>query len=161
MAALWVLLVLILAVMQLPPILVLGPLAAWSFSAYEPVPATIFTIWSLLVSVSDSFLKPVLLGRGVDIPMLVILLLCDLRACLAPRGAVTVRGLPPQFAAVLAERPKAERALERHQTYLFFHCNQFYDAPKTSPFFSVWGQVLEGAKKQDMKRHGIALRAAF
>ena len=31
-------------------------------------------IWCLLVGVSDSFLKPLLLGRGLDIPMLVILL---------------------------------------------------------------------------------------
>ena len=30
-------------------------------------------IWSLLVSMSDSFLKPLLLGRGIDIPTLVIL----------------------------------------------------------------------------------------
>ncbi|MGB5261944.1 MAG: AI-2E family transporter, partial [Gammaproteobacteria bacterium] len=34
----------------------------------------IFTIWSLLVGVSDSFLKPLLLGRGLDVPMPVILL---------------------------------------------------------------------------------------
>jgi predicted PurR-regulated permease PerM len=31
-------------------------------------------IWSLIVSVSDSFLKPLFLGRGMDIPMPVILL---------------------------------------------------------------------------------------
>ena len=31
-------------------------------------------IWSLLVSSSDAFLKPLFLGRGMDIPMLVILL---------------------------------------------------------------------------------------
>ena len=31
-------------------------------------------IWSILVSMSDAVLKPVFLGRGVDAPMLVILL---------------------------------------------------------------------------------------
>ena len=31
-------------------------------------------IWSVLVSVSDSFLKPLFLGRGMDVPMLVILI---------------------------------------------------------------------------------------
>jgi predicted PurR-regulated permease PerM len=31
-------------------------------------------IWSLLVSMSDTFLKPLLLGRGVDVPMFVILI---------------------------------------------------------------------------------------
>ena len=34
----------------------------------------IFTIWSLVASFSDAVLKPLLLGRGMDIPMMVILL---------------------------------------------------------------------------------------
>jgi predicted PurR-regulated permease PerM len=34
----------------------------------------IFLIWSVLVSFSDAVLKPLFLGRGVDVPMLVILL---------------------------------------------------------------------------------------
>ena len=36
--------------------------------------AVFFLIWSVLVSASDMVLKPLLLGRGVDAPMLVILL---------------------------------------------------------------------------------------
>jgi predicted PurR-regulated permease PerM len=70
----WAFAVLILAIMQLPPIIILGPIAVWYFSTAETVPATIFLIYSLFVSVSDGFLKPMLLGRGVEIPMLVILL---------------------------------------------------------------------------------------
>ncbi len=34
----------------------------------------IFLIWSIVVSSSDMVLKPMLLGRGVNVPMLVILL---------------------------------------------------------------------------------------
>ena len=34
----------------------------------------IFLIWAILVSASDGVLKPVLMARGVDTPMLVILL---------------------------------------------------------------------------------------
>jgi predicted PurR-regulated permease PerM len=34
--------------------------------------AVVFAIWSLLVGISDAFLKPLLMGRGVDVPMLVI-----------------------------------------------------------------------------------------
>jgi predicted PurR-regulated permease PerM len=60
--------------MQLPPILVLGPVAIYSFTIADITPAIIFTIWSLFVSVSDAFLKPLLLGRGVDVPMLAVLL---------------------------------------------------------------------------------------
>jgi predicted PurR-regulated permease PerM len=36
--------------------------------------AVVFMIWSIVVSFSDAVLKPILLGRGVDAPMLVILL---------------------------------------------------------------------------------------
>ena len=67
-------LVLVLAVVQVPTILVLGPVIAYVFTASETVPAVIFMIWALLVGVSDTFLKPLMLGRGLEIPMLVILL---------------------------------------------------------------------------------------
>ncbi len=73
-AGIWAAIVLLLAIMQLPPLLVLGPIAVWIFSTAEPLPATIFLVYSLLVSFSDAILKPMLLGRGVDAPMLVILL---------------------------------------------------------------------------------------
>jgi predicted PurR-regulated permease PerM len=73
-AGIWASIILVLAIMQLPPLLVLGPIAVWVFSVAEPVPATIFMVYALIVSFSDSFLKPLLLGRGVDVPMLVILL---------------------------------------------------------------------------------------
>ena len=74
LAGLWALGVLFLATIQLPPILILGPIAAYAFSAHEATPATIFAVYCVAVSVSDTFLKPLLLGRGVEVPMLVILL---------------------------------------------------------------------------------------
>ena len=70
----WVVLILILAIMQLPPILVLGPIVAYVFSYADTTPAIIFTVYALFVSISDSFLKPMLLGRGLDVPMPVILI---------------------------------------------------------------------------------------
>jgi len=73
-AGLWTVLVLMLAVAQLPPILVLGPIIFYVFSYASPTVATLFMVWSLLVSASDGFLKPLLLGRGLDIPMLIILI---------------------------------------------------------------------------------------
>lgn len=71
---LWTIFILILAVAQLPPLLVLVPAIFYVFSVADTTPAVIFTVWSLLVSTSDSFLKPLLLGRGLDTPTLVILL---------------------------------------------------------------------------------------
>ena len=71
---LWAGAILVLAIIQLPPLIILGPMAVWVFSVAEPVPATLFAVYSFIVSMSDAFLKPMLLGRGVDTPMLVILI---------------------------------------------------------------------------------------
>ena len=70
---LWALAVLVVAIIQLPPWLVLAPIAIWVFSIADPIPATIFAVYMLIVSLADMVLKPMLLGRGVDTPMLVIL----------------------------------------------------------------------------------------
>ena len=73
-AGLLAIVILVLAIAQLPPILVLLPVIFYVFSAESSTVAVIFMIWSILVSMSDAVLKPLLLGRGVDAPMLVILL---------------------------------------------------------------------------------------
>ena len=71
-AGLWALLVLILAVVQIPTFLILVPIIIYVFSTSSTVAAVVFAIWSILVGISDAFLKPLLMGRGVDVPMLVI-----------------------------------------------------------------------------------------
>ena len=71
---LWAGAVLVLAIVQLPPLLILGPIAVWVFSVAETVPATIFLVYAVIVSLSDAVLKPMLLGRGVETPMIVILI---------------------------------------------------------------------------------------
>ncbi len=71
---LWAGIILVLAIAQLPPILVLGFVVAYVFSVADTTPAVIFAIYCLIVSGSDGFLKPLFLGRGMNTPMLVILL---------------------------------------------------------------------------------------
>lgn len=71
---LWTMAILVLAIAQLPPLLVLGFVSAYVFSVAETTPAVIFLIYCLIISASDSFLKPMFLGRGMETPMLVILL---------------------------------------------------------------------------------------
>ena len=73
-AGLFAIIILVLAIAQLPPILILGPVAFYVFSAESTTVAVLFLIWAILVSSSDMVLKPLLLGRGVDVPMIVILL---------------------------------------------------------------------------------------
>lgn len=71
---LWMLLVMLVAIIQLPPILALLPVIFYIFSVDTTTTAVIFLIWCIIVSGSDAILKPMLLSRGSNIPMLVILL---------------------------------------------------------------------------------------
>jgi len=73
-AGLLAIIILVLAIAQLPPIIVLLPVIFYVFSVESTTVAMIFMIWSILVSMSDAVLKPIFLGRGVEAPMLVILL---------------------------------------------------------------------------------------
>ena len=73
-AGLWALIVLFLAIIQLPPLLILIPVAAYGFSILDTSSAIIFLVLCIFISISDAFLKPIFLGRGVDVPTLVILL---------------------------------------------------------------------------------------
>jgi len=73
-AGLLAIVILVLAIAQLPPILVLLPVIFYVFSVESTTVSVIFMIWSILVSMSDAVLKPIFLGRGVEAPMLVILL---------------------------------------------------------------------------------------
>jgi predicted PurR-regulated permease PerM len=70
----WTFLVLVVAIVQLPPILILGPVAAYIFTVTDTTPAVIFLVYCLIVSAADGLLKPLVLGRGIATPMLVILL---------------------------------------------------------------------------------------
>jgi predicted PurR-regulated permease PerM len=71
-AGLWALLCLFLGIIQIGPTLILVPVVVYVFSTASTTVAVVYLIWSLFVGVIDNVLKPVLLGRGVDVPMIVI-----------------------------------------------------------------------------------------
>jgi predicted PurR-regulated permease PerM len=73
-AGFWTFLILVLSIVQVPPLLTLVPLAIYVLSTAEPLGATIFVICGVLAVLVDTFVKPVLLGRTADAPMLVILM---------------------------------------------------------------------------------------
>jgi len=73
-AGLWALFILIVAVVQLPPMVVLGPVAVYVFTASSTPVAVLFLAWAIVISISDTFLKPLLMGRGGEVPVLVIFL---------------------------------------------------------------------------------------
>ena len=73
-AGAWGLLVTLMAVLQLPIALVLLPMAIYMFSQLSTFGGFLFLAWVALVLFSDDVLKPLLLGRGVEVPMPVILI---------------------------------------------------------------------------------------
>jgi predicted PurR-regulated permease PerM len=73
-AGIWTLLVFLLAVLQIPPPLVVIPVAVYLFSEKSTVAAILWTVYLMLGGISDNILKPILLGKGAPVPMLVIFL---------------------------------------------------------------------------------------
>jgi len=66
--------IMFLTIIQLPALIIIAPVIAYVFSQGSGTAETIFTVYMLIVGASDGILKPMLMGRGVDIPMLVILI---------------------------------------------------------------------------------------
>ncbi|MEA3276529.1 MAG: AI-2E family transporter [Pseudomonadota bacterium] len=71
-AGLWALLCLLLSVIQIGIVPITLPIVIYVFSTADTVPAVVFLIWSIFVGTLDNILKPILLGRGVEVPMAVI-----------------------------------------------------------------------------------------
>ena len=69
-------LVLFLGILQLPAALVLVPALAWLWGMGDGslLHNSLYTLYLALAGLSDNVLKPMLLGRGVDAPMAVILI---------------------------------------------------------------------------------------
>jgi predicted PurR-regulated permease PerM len=72
-AGLWTLVFLIAAVLQVGA-LVLIPAVIYAFAIMGTVKAIVFLVWCIFVALVDNVLKPLLLGRGVPVPILVIFL---------------------------------------------------------------------------------------
>ncbi|CAM3944307.1 AI-2E family transporter [Shewanella aquimarina] len=73
-AGLLTLVALFLGIAQLPALIIVLPLIGYAYSSMEGTSATIFSVWVFLGGISDNILKPILMGRGVDVPMPVILI---------------------------------------------------------------------------------------
>lgn len=74
LAAVWAIIIMFLTIIQVPALIVIGPVIAYVFSQGSGTAEIVFAIYMILVGMSDGILKPILMGRGVDIPMLVILI---------------------------------------------------------------------------------------
>ena len=72
-AGLWAMIFLFAAVLQVGG-LALIPAVIYEFTIASTIKATLFLIWCIAVALMDNVLKPLLLGRGVAVPVAVIFL---------------------------------------------------------------------------------------
>lgn len=71
-AALLSALMLMLCIAQVGPVLILLPAAGWLFWSGDTGWAIFLVVWSVIVGSLDNFLRPALIRRGADLPLLLI-----------------------------------------------------------------------------------------
>ena len=74
LAAVWIVLILVMTIAQLPVLLFNIPLIIYLFAFMDPLPAVLWTLYFLVMGMIDNILKPMLMGKGASVPMLVIFL---------------------------------------------------------------------------------------
>ena len=88
-AGLLTLAALVLAIVQLGTLPVLVPLVVWYWLTHEPSSAVLFTLYMAPVGALESLLRPLVMGQGLETPMLVILI--------GVLGGTIAYGLPGLF----------------------------------------------------------------
>ena len=66
--------VLVLGIIQIGPSIVLIPIIIWSWTFMDTKSALLFTEYMVPVNLLDNLLRPIVMGRGLKTPMLVILI---------------------------------------------------------------------------------------
>ncbi len=70
----WTLVALLLGIVQVPLMVLTLPVIGYVFATEATTPAIIFSVWTFIAGLSDNVLRPLLLGRGSEVPMPVILI---------------------------------------------------------------------------------------
>ena len=65
---------LILCIMQMGPGLVLVPAVIWLFWSGQHVAGSIFAVWTIFCCTIDSIIRPILIRKGADLPLVLILI---------------------------------------------------------------------------------------
>lgn len=100
-------LALIFGIAQVPVILVTALAIAWMWSAgdHGTLVNVLYTVLLIVAGMADNVLKPLLLGRGVDAPMPVVLLgALGGRRPVAFWGCLSVPSCSPSAAAIFVAR---------------------------------------------------------
>jgi predicted PurR-regulated permease PerM len=73
-AGIWILASLLFTILQVGPGIVLIPTIIYLFNTTDTLSAVLWSVYFVIVMFSDNILKPILLGKGAPVPMLVIFL---------------------------------------------------------------------------------------
>jgi predicted PurR-regulated permease PerM len=65
--------VLVLCIAQVGPLLVLAPATIWLYSTGQPGKGTVLLVFTIAAQVVDNVIRPVLIKRGANLPLLLIL----------------------------------------------------------------------------------------
>lgn len=74
LAAVWIVVILVMTIAQIPALLFNIPLIIYLFAFMDPLPAVLWTLYFLVMGMIDNILKPLIMGKGSKVPMLVIFL---------------------------------------------------------------------------------------
>lgn len=74
LAGLWIVICLVLAIVQIGILPVSIGVIIYIWGHGSTTTAVLLTIWMLIVGISDNILKPIMLGKGAPVPMLVVFL---------------------------------------------------------------------------------------
>ena len=66
--------VLIFGIIQIGPSIILIPVIIWAWTVMDTLPAFLFTAYMVPVNLLDNLLRPIVMGRGLKTPILVILM---------------------------------------------------------------------------------------
>jgi predicted PurR-regulated permease PerM len=66
--------VLVFGIIQIGPSVILIPIIIWAWTFMDTLPALLFTAYMVPVNLLDNLLRPIVMGRGLKTPILVILI---------------------------------------------------------------------------------------
>jgi predicted PurR-regulated permease PerM len=74
LAAFWIIVILIMTIAQIPVLIFNIFMVIYLFAFRDPAPAILWSLYFIVMGLIDNFLKPMIMGKGADVPMLVIFL---------------------------------------------------------------------------------------
>jgi predicted PurR-regulated permease PerM len=74
LAAVWIILILIMTIAQIPVLIFNIFMIIYLFAFRDPGPAVLWSLYFVVMGLIDNLLKPLIMGKGASVPMLVIFL---------------------------------------------------------------------------------------